>query len=209
MTGESKIKFQPAGWGGASPPSTIALRATRSSASATLNPELSATVTSRFCNVMFRVAALDHFGSLRLAHLLYGPAAVGPVLEAAEVVDAVIAHVLENLTAERRAAAGAAIDDYILVLGEILVVRGRIGIGAKFQEAARDVDGTGDFAALFHFRRFAHVDNERVALRDHLPGLRRRDPRHRRIGGIHQLFQIGRHVLLPCVSLMRQLDMSV
>src|SRR5215831_13818990 len=60
---------------------------------------------------MFRVAALDHFGSLRLAHLLYGPAAIGPVLEAAEVVDAVIAHVLESLTAERCAPTGAHIAD--------------------------------------------------------------------------------------------------
>jgi hypothetical protein len=31
-------------------------------------------------------------------------------------------------------------------------------------------------------------------LRDHLPRLRRSDPRHRRIGGIHQLFQGCRHV---------------
>jgi len=40
--------------------------------------------------------------------LLHRAAAFGPVLEPAEVVNALIAHVFENLAAERRATAGAA-----------------------------------------------------------------------------------------------------
>src|SRR5215469_8760708 len=97
---------------------------------------------------------------------LHFAAGVRPVLEAAEIVDVLVAHVLEQLAAQGGAAAGAAIEDHILVLGKILVVRGRVGVGAKFQKTARDVERARDLATLFHFRRFAHVDDERIALRD-------------------------------------------
>src|SRR3974390_2344276 len=82
-------------------------------------------------------------GATRAKPSLTSPcaAAFGPVLEPAEIVNALIAHVFENLAAERRATAGAAIDDHILILGKTLVVRGRIRVGVKFQQAARDVHG--------------------------------------------------------------------
>src|SRR5215468_6781097 len=92
--------------------------------------------------------------------LLHRAAAFGPVREPAEVVNALIAHVFENLAAERRATAGAAIDDHSLILGKTLVVRGRIRVGAKFQQAARDVHGASDLAALLYFQCVAHVDNK-------------------------------------------------
>src|SRR5215468_397821 len=126
--------------------------------------------------------------------LLHRAAAFGPVLEPAEVVNALIAHVFENLAAERRATAGAAIDDHILILVKTLVVRGRIRIGAKFQQAARNVHGASDLAALLYFQCVAHVDDKGITLRNHVPRLRWRDPRHCRIGGIHHLFQVCRHV---------------
>jgi hypothetical protein len=47
---------------------------------------------------------------------------VGPVLEAAEIVNVLVAHVLEQLTAQGGAAAGTAVNDHVLVLGKVLVV---------------------------------------------------------------------------------------
>src|ERR1051325_6537253 len=88
--------------------------------------------------------------SLRSSHalrLIDRTAALGPVLERAEVIDLVVAHVLEHLAGKRRAPARGAIDDERLVLGKILVVIGRLRIGAAFQHAARDVHGAADLAA--------------------------------------------------------------
>src|SRR5947209_3416676 len=65
--------------------------------------------------------------------------AFGPILEGAEIVDLGVTHVLEYLAAQGRAPARGAIDDDGFLLGEILVVVGRLGIGAEFQHAARDV----------------------------------------------------------------------
>src|SRR5262249_61355513 len=56
--------------------------------------------------------------------LFHFAAGVGPILETAEIVDSLVAHFLEELAAQGRAAAGGAIDDHVLVLGKILVVRG-------------------------------------------------------------------------------------
>src|SRR5262249_48650287 len=142
--------------------------------------------------------------------LLYRAAAFGPVLEPADVVNALIAHVFENLAAERRATAGAAIDDHIPILGKTLVVRGRIWIGAKFQQAARDVHGASDLPALLYFQSVAHFDDKVIALRNHVPRLRRRYPRHSHIGGVHHLFQVCRHRRSSLASLkwraIRSLD---
>src|SRR6185437_5484176 len=64
-------------------------------------------------------------------------AAFSPILEGADVVHLAVAHILEHLAAERRAPARRAIEDDGLVLGKILVVVGRLGVGAEFQHAAR------------------------------------------------------------------------
>src|ERR1700723_520104 len=84
--------------------------------------------------------------------LLDRAAAFGPVLEAADIVDLAIAHILEQLAGQCRAAAGGAIDQDGLVPREILVVGGRVRVGAKFQQAPRDVKGAGGLAAGLHFR---------------------------------------------------------
>src|SRR5215472_15854913 len=102
-------------------------------------------------NVRFTPKSGHRWVSRNGRSLLHFATAFGPVLEAAEVVNALIAHVFENLAAERRTIAGAAIDDPVLILGKALIVRGRIRVGAKFQQAARDVHGASDLAALFHF----------------------------------------------------------
>src|SRR5262249_3154356 len=125
-----------------------------------------------------------------------GPAAFGPVLEGPEVVDLAVAHLLEHLARQRRAPTRRTVQDEHLVLGEVLVVVRGFWIGAKLQHATRDVDGSADLAALFHLGSIAYVDNERVPLRHHLPGLRRRDPRHRRIGGLQHLLAGCGHVIL-------------
>src|SRR5262245_43590646 len=145
-----------------------------------------------------------------LGRLVDRASAFGPILEGAEIVDAVVAHLLEYLAAQGRASARRAIDDHGLVLGEILVVVGRLGIGAEFQHAARDVHGAGDLAALFHFRSIAHVDHQRVALGDHLARLLRRDPRHRGVGRFHHLLDARRHghLLYPGFTTLRSRDAS-
>lgn len=55
-------------------------------------------------------------------HLLDRAAAVGPVLEAADVIDMLVTHVLEQFAGQRGASAGCAVENDVLVLGEILVV---------------------------------------------------------------------------------------
>src|SRR5215470_1318592 len=92
------------------------------------------------------------------------PAAFGPVLESAEIIDPLVAHVFEHLAGKRGAPARTAIEDHGVVLFEVVVVVGRIGIGAKLQHAARDIEGAGDLAALFDFGRVPHVDDKRFAL---------------------------------------------
>src|SRR5262245_46507462 len=133
-----------------------------------------------------------------LGRLVDRASAFGPILEGAKIVDAIVAHLLEHLAAQGRASAGRAIDNHGFVLGEVLVVVGRLGIGAEFQHATRDVHGAGDLAALFHFRSVAHVDHQRIALGDHLARLLRRDPRHRGVGRFHHLLDARRHGLLLC-----------
>ena len=67
-------------------------------------------------------------------------AGLDPVLEAAEVVDLVVAEILQQLAGERRASAGGAMQDHRPVLGKILVVARRLRIGLELQRAARDVN---------------------------------------------------------------------
>src|SRR5262249_47147093 len=121
-------------------------------------------------------------GLTRRVRLLDATAGVSPILESAEIIDALVAHFLEHLAAERRTPSGAAVDDDGLVPTEIPVVIRRLGIGAEFQHPARDVYGAGDPAALLELRCVAHVDDQRVALGDHIPRLRRRNARHGDIG---------------------------
>src|SRR6185437_1677505 len=45
-------------------------------------------------------------------------AGIGPILEAADIVDMAIPHVLEHLAGQRRAAARGAVEDHVLVLGK-------------------------------------------------------------------------------------------
>jgi len=75
-------------------------------------------------------------------------------------------------------------------------VVGRLGIGAKFQHAARDVYRAGNLAALLNLRRVAHVDHQGVALVDHLARLSRCDLRNRGVGGFHHLLYACRHLCL-------------
>src|SRR5205823_15039909 len=82
------------------------------------------------------------------ARLVDGAAGLGPILEGAEIVDLLVAEVLEHLAGQGRAPAGGAIHDDTFVLREILVVVRRLRIGAKFQHAARDVHRAGNLAAL-------------------------------------------------------------
>src|SRR4249920_3923711 len=131
--------------------------------------------------------------------LVDSAAGLSPILEGTEIIDQIVAHVFEYLAAERRASARGTIEDDCLVLDEILVVVGRLGIGTEFQHAARDVYGAGDLTALFHLRRIAHIDHQGVALSDHLPRLRRRDTRHRGVGGFHHLLDAYGHVVLSCL----------
>src|SRR6516162_9310610 len=67
--------------------------------------------------------------------LLHRAAAFGPVLEPAEVVNALIAHVFENLAAERRATAGAA--NTSLSLAKLLSCEGESG-SARNSSRPRD-----------------------------------------------------------------------
>src|ERR1700682_1767090 len=123
-------------------------------------------------------------------------AAFDPILEGADVEHLAKAHVLEYLGSQRGTSAGCAVQDDGLVLGEILVVVGRLGIGAKFQHAARDMYRAGNLAALLNLRRVAHVDHQGVALVDHLARLSRRDLRNRGVGGFHHLLYACRHLCL-------------
>src|SRR5262249_26061643 len=116
-----------------------------------------------------------------------------PILEATEIIDLPVAHILEHLSAQSGATAGRTIEDDCFVLSEILVVVRRFGIGPKLQHTARHVHGTGHFAALFYFGRIAHVDNERVAFAYHFARLCWRDARDCSIGDFHHLFYAGRH----------------
>src|SRR5262249_43563616 len=57
-----------------------------------------------------------------LGRLVDRAPAFGPILERAEVVDLLVAHVFEHLAAQGRAAARGAIENDGFVLGEILIV---------------------------------------------------------------------------------------
>src|SRR5215470_9414524 len=94
--------------------------------------------------------------------------ALGPVLKRAEVIDSVIAHIFENLATQRRAPARGAIDDHRLVLGKILVVGRRLGIGPELQHAARNMHSACNLATLFHLGGVPYVNDQRVALHNHL-----------------------------------------
>src|SRR3954471_14692401 len=65
--------------------------------------------------------------------------AFNPILEGAEIVDLIIAHVFEHFAAQARAPARRAVKDDGLVLGEIFIMVRRLWIGAEFQHAARNV----------------------------------------------------------------------
>src|SRR3954470_347674 len=71
----------------------------------------------------------------RLDRLLDLAALFGPVLEGADIVDLVVAEILERLAGQRGTAARGAVEDHGLVPGEILVVIGRVRIGTKLQHA--------------------------------------------------------------------------
>ncbi len=140
---------------------------------------------ARLKNLLHEARGRSHAGLDRPVH---GAVGIGPHLEAAEVVDLGVAEVLEQLAGERRASAGGAIQDDGLGLGEVLVVVGRLGIGTKFQHPARDVHGARDLAALFHLRRVAHVDEQRIAAAHQFVRLSRGDLRHDGVRGVDQLF---------------------
>src|SRR5262245_31567557 len=59
-----------------------------------------------------------------LGRLVDRASAFGPILEGAEIVDAIVAHLIEHLAAQGRASAGRAIDDHGFVLGPTLAARG-------------------------------------------------------------------------------------
>src|ERR1700730_16656578 len=108
-----------------------------------------------------RLRGLEVDNQIKLSMLLHASldrlvdsaAGLSPILEGTEVIDPIVAHVFECLATERRASARGTIEDNCLVLDEIRVVVGRLGIGGEFKHAARDVYGAGDLTALFHLRR--------------------------------------------------------
>src|SRR5215204_5614762 len=100
-------------------------------------------------------------GLSRLMVLLVDLAAgLDPVLEAAEVVDLLVAHILEQLARQRRAAAGSAMQDHRLVERQALLGGGGREIGLELQRAARDVDRAGGLAGRRELGAVADVDQD-------------------------------------------------
>src|SRR5882757_10706725 len=124
----------------------------------------------------------------------------GPVLEAADVIDLSVTHVLEQLARKRRSPAGGAIQDHRFILVEILVVVRRFRVGAEFQHAPRNVDGAGNLAARGDFGRVADIDHQGVALADHLAGLLRRNLGNGSVRHFQHLFDACCHRILPALS---------
>jgi len=94
----------------------------------------------------------DHPRShVRLDRLIHRPTAIGPVLEGAEIVDLGIAHILEHLATERRSPAGRAIENDRLVLGEILVMVGCLGIRGDELRALRKLQKEQEPKSAFVF----------------------------------------------------------
>ncbi len=99
--------------------------------------------------------------------LLHLAAGLDPVLEAAEVVDLLVAHVLEQLAGERGAPAGGAMQDHRLVECQALFGGRRRQVGLELQRAARNVDGACRLAGRGELGAVAQVDDDR-ALGGHL-----------------------------------------
>src|SRR5581483_619345 len=134
--------------------------------------------------------------------LLDRAAAFAPVLEAADIVDLAIAHVLEQLAGKRGAPARGAVDQHGLVFRKILVVGRRIRIGAKLEQSARDVNCAGSLAARLHFRTVPNVEEQRIAFGDLLARFGRADLWDRGVGGFHHLLDTECHVLPPKFCLL-------
>ena len=77
---------------------------------------------------------LRRFGCVKgLAHvnrLFDRTAAINPILKRAHIINLVVSHILEHFAGERGAPTGSAVENDDLLPGEILVVVGRVGVGA-------------------------------------------------------------------------------
>jgi hypothetical protein len=125
--------------------------------------------------------------------LLYFAAGLDPILEAAEIVDCLVAHFLEQFAGQGSTAARGAVQDDGLVEGERLLGGRRRQVGLEFERAARDVHGARGLAGRGQLGAVANVDQLGVAFADHRDGVRAGDLRHNGIGGIDEGFGGGGH----------------
>jgi hypothetical protein len=129
---------------------------------------------------------------------IYLALAINPILEAAQIADIGVAHIVQRLQHQRGTPAGCAIGNNGLGAIEIRIMQRGSRISAEFHETARNCQRARHLAGSRDFGRFAHIQKNHISAAEQALRFICADARHYRFGrGEHLLDGEGHGSSLP------------